>query len=231
MIWTLITQEKFRRMKLRMWDGRCHHQWFSRKKWGLDGGLQHRWDRDEAERRANRLILAAWSPGLGSALQGGQRPIWHFSQPGGHWTKPDLWPDSHTGLNLLTGRSDTWQGRVKGQIQWDFSLVSNQFQQLTASVCLHLVGVKSSEEILLILLIVFDWIQFKALVITLTEVSLDISVVADQRSAVREARHCSGARTVLGSVVKSWWFVVFSFSRAAPIYWNVQKESGHQFEF
>lgn len=46
--------------------------------------------RDEAERRANRLILAAWSPGLGSALQGGQRPIWHFSRPGGHRTKPDL---------------------------------------------------------------------------------------------------------------------------------------------
>lgn len=203
MIWTLITQEKFRRMKLRMWDGRCHHQWFSRKKWGLDGGLQHRWDRDEAERRANRLILAAWSPGLGSALQGGQRPIWHFSQPGGHWTKPDLWPDLHTGLNLLTGRSDTWQGRVKGQIQWDFSLVSNQFQQLTASVCLHLVGVKSSEEILLILLIVFDWIQFKALVITLTEVSLDISLwdqicccrseVSGQRSTtLLRSQDCSG---------------------------------------
>lgn len=134
MIWNLIT--KFRCMKLRMWDGRCHHQWFSRKKWGLDGGLQHWWDWEMRQREE----LTGWfwqpgAPGLGSALQGGQRPIWHFSRPGGHWTKPDLWPDSHAGLNLLTGRSDTWQGGVKGQIQWDFSLVSNQFQQLTASVC------------------------------------------------------------------------------------------------
>lgn len=33
-------------------------------------------------RRVNGLRLAAWSPGLGSALQGECRSVWHLSRPG-----------------------------------------------------------------------------------------------------------------------------------------------------
>lgn len=40
----------------------------------------------------------------------------------GRRTKPNLWPDSHTGLSLLTRRSETEHEGVTGQIQCDFSL-------------------------------------------------------------------------------------------------------------
>lgn len=70
----------------------------------------------------NGLKLAAWSPGLGSALQGEFCSIWHFSRPGGRHTQPDHWPDSRTGLRLLMRRSEPKHEGVTGQSWCDFRL-------------------------------------------------------------------------------------------------------------
>lgn len=71
----------------------------------------------QRRRRVNRL--AAWSAGLRSVLlrlalesiPGGRAG--RTGGGGGHRTKPDLWPDSHTGLKLLRRRSNTEHERLK----------------------------------------------------------------------------------------------------------------------
>lgn len=59
----------------------------------LLGGRRRSWDWwDEAENRVNSLMLAVWSPGLGSALQGEYRSVWHLSRPGDAEQSPTFDP-------------------------------------------------------------------------------------------------------------------------------------------
>lgn len=87
--------------------------------------------RQREKRRVNRLILAAWSPGLGSALAGRESLRLALQSTRGRiersptfdpirtqaWTLPP--PQQHLGQEEV--RYEKYEG-VKGQIQCDFSL-------------------------------------------------------------------------------------------------------------
>lgn len=87
--------------------------------------------RERREEKSEQVDIGSLEPWSGiSPSRARIAPFGTSVDPGTHWTKPDLWPDSDTGLNPPPPlqhlgqeevRYEKYEG-VKGQIQCDFSL-------------------------------------------------------------------------------------------------------------
>lgn len=75
--------------------------------WWEDFSVNETDETRQRRRRVNKLILAAWSPGLGSALQGEYRSVWHSSRLGDAGRSPTF------DLILTQAWTSPWGGQIQ----------------------------------------------------------------------------------------------------------------------